>query len=172
MLVLRAGRVFNGERSLGQGAVLIQDGKISDVDTSGALLPEEAEVIDFGSDACVLPGLIDAHVHLAFDASGDVVKSLAACDDDALLAHMEAASIRALQAGVTTVRDRGDRKYLSLKLSGRAPSAGLPHIVASGPPITTNGTATSSEARPRVRPPCGPQCLSALSGTATLSRSW
>ena len=139
MLVLRAGQVFNGERSLGQAAVLIEDGKICDLDTSGAQPPEGAEVLVFGSDTCLLPGLIDAHVHLAFDASADVVKSLAACDDNALLDQMEAASIRALHAGVTTVRDLGDRKYLSLKLSGRAPSAGLPHIVASGPPITTNG---------------------------------
>jgi imidazolonepropionase-like amidohydrolase len=139
VLALRAGQVFNGERSLGQATVLIRDGKISDLDTSGAQPPEGAQVFDFGSDACVLPGLIDAHVHLAFDASADVVASLAACEDNALLEHMEAAAMRALHAGVTTVRDLGDRKYLSLKLSGRVPSAGLPHIIASGPPITTNG---------------------------------
>jgi len=139
MLVLRAGQVFNGERSLGQASVVIRDGKISDLDTSGAPPPEGARIFDFGSDACVLPGLIDAHVHLAFDASADVVKSLAARDDNTLVDHLEAAAIRALHAGVTTVRDLGDRTYLSLKLSGRVPSAGLPHIVPSGPPITTNG---------------------------------
>jgi imidazolonepropionase-like amidohydrolase len=138
-MVLRAGQVFDGERSLGHAALLIQDGKISDVDTSRAPPPQGTQIFDFGSDACVLPGLVDAHVHLAFDASVDVVKSLAARDDNALLDHMEAASIRALLAGVTTVRDLGDRNYLSLKLSGRVPSAGLPHIVTSGPPITTNG---------------------------------
>jgi len=139
VLVLRAGQVFNGERSLGQATVLIRDGKISDLDASGAQPPEGAQVFDFGPDACVLPGLIDAHVHLSFDASADVVTSLADRDDIALLDHMEAAAMRALHAGVTTVRDLGDRKYLSLKLSDRGPSAELPHILASGPPITTNG---------------------------------
>jgi imidazolonepropionase-like amidohydrolase len=118
--------------------VVIQDGRISGLDTSGASPPEGAEVVDFGSDACLLPGLIDAHVHLAFDASAEVVTSLAACDDGALLDHMAAASVRALHAGVTTVRDLGDRNYLSLKLSQRR-SAALPHIVAAGPPITTSG---------------------------------
>src|SRR5512138_739454 len=108
MLVLRAGQVFDGERPRGQAAVLIQDGKITDLDTSCAQPPEEAEDVDFGPDACLLPGLIDAHVHLAFDASADVVTSLAACDDGALLDHMAAAAARALQAGVTTVRDLGD----------------------------------------------------------------
>ena len=124
---------------LGQATVVTQDGRISDLDTSGAPPPEGAEVVDFGSDACLLPGLIDAHVHLAFHASADVVKSLAACDDGALLDHMAAASVRALHAGVTTVRDLGDRNYLSLTLRGRSRSTTLPHILAAGPPITTNG---------------------------------
>jgi imidazolonepropionase-like amidohydrolase len=137
-LVLRAGQVFDGERALGRATVVIQDGKISGLDTSGASPPEGAEVVDFGSDACLLPGLIDAHVHLAFDASAEVVTSLAARDDGALLDHIAAASVRALHAGVTTVRDLGDRNYLSLKLSQRR-SATLPHIVAAGPPITTSG---------------------------------
>lgn len=69
LLVLRAGQVFDGERSRGEAGVLIQDGKFSDLDTGGAQPPMGAEVVDFGSDACLLPGLIDAHVHLAFHAS-------------------------------------------------------------------------------------------------------
>ena len=139
LLVLRAGQVFDGERSRGAAGVLIQDGKITDLDTSCAQPPEGAQVVDFGSDACLLPGLIDAHVHLALDASADVVTSLAACDDSALSDRIEAAAIRALYAGVTTVRDLGDRNYLSLKLGKRFPSTALPHIVAAGPPVTTNG---------------------------------
>jgi len=139
MLVLRAGQVFDGERSRGEAGVLIQDGKITGLATSWAQPPEGAEVVDFGSDACLLPGLIDAHVHLAFDASADVVTSLTACDDNALSDRMEAAAIRALRAGVTTVRDLGDRNYLSLKLARRFSSTTLPHIVAAGPPVTTIG---------------------------------
>src|SRR5258708_25017923 len=138
-LVLRAGQVFDGERTLGPATVVIRDGRISDLDSSGAELPEGAEVVDFGSDACLLPGLIDAHVHLACHASAEEVKSLAACDDGALLDHTAAASVRALHAAVTTVRDLGDRNYLCLRLGGRFRSTMLPHIVAAGPPITTNG---------------------------------
>jgi imidazolonepropionase-like amidohydrolase len=124
VLVLRAGQVFDGERSRGEAGVLIQDGKVTGLDTSGASPPEGAEVVDFGSDACLLPGLIDAHVHLAFDASADVVTSLAACDDGALLDHMAAAAVRAVHAGVTTVRDLGDRNYLSLGWRGRGRGRG------------------------------------------------
>ena len=42
----------------------------------------------------------------------------------------------ALRGGVTTVRDLGDRDYLSLGLRGQP---GLPTIVAAGPPVTTPG---------------------------------
>ncbi len=138
-LVLRAGRAFDGERALGPAMVLITGGTISDLDATGAEPPADAEVIDFGPEACVLPGLVDAHVHLAFDASADVVGALAACDDDALTEHMAAASARALRAGVTTVRDLGDRNYLSVALTERVPATARPHIVAAGPPITTKG---------------------------------
>lgn len=139
LLVLRAGQVFDGERVRGALGVVIQDGKIRGLDTGGSLAHVGAEVADFGPDTCLLPGLIDAHVHLAFDASADVVESLTACDDSTLLQHLHAASIRALHAGVTTVRDLGDRRYLSLMLRQRFGAAALPHILAAGPPITTHG---------------------------------
>ena len=139
LLVLRAGQVFDGERLQGAAGIAIQHGKIRGLDIGGAPPPAGAEVADFGSAACVLPGLIDAHVHLAFDASADVVGSLAACDDSALPDRMEAAAVQALRAGVTTVRDLGDRRYLSLNLRQRPGAAALPHILAAGPPITTHG---------------------------------
>jgi imidazolonepropionase-like amidohydrolase len=173
MLVLRAGQVFDGERSRGAAGVLIQDGKIIDLDTSWAQPPEGAQVLDFGPDACLLPGLIDAHVHLAFDASADVVTSLAACDDNALSDRMEAAAVRALRAGVTTVRDLGDRNYLSLKLSKRfrQPRSRTSSRLArlSRP---SAGTAISWGVRLRARPLCGQRCVSAPNWAATLSRSW
>jgi imidazolonepropionase-like amidohydrolase len=139
LLVLRAGQVFDGERVRGASGVVIQDGKITGLDTGGTQAPAGAEVADFGADTCLLPGLIDAHVHLAFDASADVVASLAACDDYALSDRMEAAAARMLRAGVTTVRDLGDRRYLSLKLRQLPGAAALPHILAAGPPVTTRG---------------------------------
>ncbi|WP_274918050.1 amidohydrolase family protein [Streptomyces sp. WZ-12] len=138
---VRAGHVFDGRTVLGAGMVLIQEGRILDVDTTGAAPPTEAELVDLGPDTWLLPGLIDTHVHLAFDASSDVVARLVAADDSTLLARMRDAAARALRAGITTVRDLGDRGYLSLALrqeiaDGVRPG---PHIVAAGPPITTPG---------------------------------
>jgi imidazolonepropionase-like amidohydrolase len=53
-----------------------------------------------------------------------------------LEAMAEAAGAQ-LRAGVTTVRDLGDRDYLALRL--RESATGLPTIVAAGPPITSVG---------------------------------
>ena len=45
--------------------------------------PDGAEIVD-----TVLPGLIDGHVHLAFDASADPVATLDTRDDAAAFAAM------------------------------------------------------------------------------------
>jgi imidazolonepropionase-like amidohydrolase len=90
----------------------------------------------------LMPGLVDTHLHLCFDASNDPVGHLAETGDDLLREQMAEAARRALRAGVTTVRDLGDRGYLALDLRDqrRAGMAGpLPAIVAAGPPITTPG---------------------------------
>lgn len=138
LLAVRAGRLFDGDRGFGPSTVLVSDGTIVDVDTTGAAPPLHAEVLDLGNDVCLLPGLIDAHVHLAFNASADVVGGLAAVDDAQLLDQMAGAARQALHAGVTTVRDLGDRNFLALGLRDRLEAWGDPgpHIVASGPPIT------------------------------------
>lgn len=139
LLAVRASRLFDGDRGFGPSTVLINDGKIVDVDTTGAAPPAHAEVLDLGNDVCLLPGLIDVHVHLAFNASADVVGGLAAVDDAQLLNQMASAAHQALQAGITTVRDLGDRSFLALGLRDQLDAWGDPgpHIVASGPPITT-----------------------------------
>lgn len=141
VLAVRAGRLFDGERSIGPGTVLIGNGRIVDVDTTGATPPAWAQVIDLGSDVFLLPGLIDAHVHLAFDASADVVAGIGATDDGQLLTQMAQAARRALGAGITTVRDLGDRGFLALTLCEQLDASGElgPQIVASGPPITIRG---------------------------------
>lgn len=135
LLAVRAGRLFDGERSLGPGTVLIGGGRIVDVDITGATPPVHAQMIDLGSDTFLLPGLIDAHVHLAFDASTDVVTRIGTADDEQLLTQMAHAAHRALRSGITTVRDLGDRGYLALTLREQLGKLG-PEIVASGPPVT------------------------------------
>jgi imidazolonepropionase-like amidohydrolase len=134
LTALRAAWLFDGTGSalIPDPLVVIDGGIIVAVD-SGAAAPDDADVIDLGG-AALLPGLVDTHVHLAFDASADPVGALAGRSEDEALEAMIRAGQAALCGGVTTVRDLGDRDYLSLGLRGRP---GLPTIVAAGPPLTT-----------------------------------
>lgn len=86
----------------------------------------------------MLPGLIDTHAHLVFDASTDPAGHLQAVTDETLLADARQAAARALGAGVTGLRDLGDRSYLGVRLRDEtAARPGLgPGIVPAGPPLT------------------------------------
>lgn len=65
----------------------------------------------------ILPGLINAHVHLAFNGRPDRVEALMNCHDDArLVLAMAGRSHQLLDSGVTTVRDLGDREALTIQL--------------------------------------------------------
>ncbi|MET8979414.1 amidohydrolase family protein [Streptomyces sp. NPDC004539] len=139
LLALRAGHVFDGTDVGRSGTVLVEDGVIRDVDLTGATPPEHATVRDFGPDAWLLPGLIDAHVHLCWDAGRDAVAHVASDDRDTVLDTARDAAATMLRAGVTTVRDLGDRDFLTLDLRERVPAERRPDIVAAGPPITTRG---------------------------------
>ncbi|WP_030017303.1 amidohydrolase family protein [Streptomyces monomycini] len=139
MLAVRARALFDG---VGPGlverpTVLIENGRIAAVHPGGLPLVG-TDILDLGA-ATLLPGFIDTHTHLAFDASDDVIGRLTAADDTTLLQRIRTAARATLSAGVTTVRDLGDRAYLTLGLrteTAQDPAAG-PHVVASGPPLTT-----------------------------------
>lgn len=142
MLAIRSARLFDGvaDQLHARPLVLVDEGRIIDVDTTGAGPPEGAELVDLG-EATLLPGLIDSHTHLVFDASNDPVGHLAGRSDDALLEDCRARAQAALAAGITTIRDLGDRRFITLRLREELaahPTQG-PQLLVSGPPITTPG---------------------------------
>jgi imidazolonepropionase-like amidohydrolase len=135
MLALRADRVYRGPGDCGPGVVLVEDGVLADLPPEDGPAPVDVE--DLGN-VTVLPGLVDGHVHLAFDASADVVTPLVRDGDDVLLQRMAENARAALAVGVTTVRDLGDRRFLSLDLRERLRSdpSSVPELLVAGPPLT------------------------------------
>ncbi|MFE6054253.1 amidohydrolase family protein [Kitasatospora sp. NPDC056446] len=143
--VLTAARVLPGPAGevIHDGAVLVEDtviravGPRSEVD---ALAGPDAERSGH-PDGTILPGLVDGHVHLAFDAGPDPVATLAATGDDELYRAMAGRAAQLLASGVTTVRDLGDRGGLAGRLrdavaAGRAVG---PRILSAGAPLTPPG---------------------------------
>src|SRR5918998_551773 len=138
--VLRATRVFDGGCLLdGPHEVHIEDGHIAAIVPSPN--PSDDVSADFG-DATILPGLVDAHVHLSFDASPDI-GALARSDTPATAALRSAMNARRhLAAGVPAVRDLGSPQGIVVDVA-RAVGTPLlpvaPAIVAAGQVLTITG---------------------------------
>jgi len=137
----RAALVIDGvsEQSVEDGVVVIEDESIASVG-SAANLPPDADVVDLG-DVTLLPGLIDAHVHLVWNASAEP-HELVAREGRALTALRCAHSVALhLSAGVTTVRDTGATDALSVDVA-RAVELGVlpgPRVVAAGRVVAMTG---------------------------------
>jgi imidazolonepropionase-like amidohydrolase len=140
MLVLRSARPFDGERFLhGPAAVVVQDGTIVGVEAGRPDPPADAEVFDLG-DVTVLPGLLDTHVHLVGDSEWGALDRVAGYSAEELSRVVEESLRRQLAAGVTTVRDLGDRDWVAVEHRDRQRRNGSvlePTILASGPPLTS-----------------------------------
>jgi imidazolonepropionase-like amidohydrolase len=90
------------------------------------------------SGRTLLPGIVDAHVHLAFDGGPDPVSAIQATDDAALYAAMTERAAGMLRAGITSARDCGARGWLDLRLRDAiaADEVPGPRLAVSGSPLT------------------------------------
>jgi imidazolonepropionase-like amidohydrolase len=142
-VVLRARRLLDGTGAppVHDGALLIDGGRVAYAGAAGGL-PEGAgrvPVLEF-EGATLLPGLVDAHVHLVASGGPDLAADVPGTEAERMLAAVANAR-RQLEAGVTLVRDLGAPGAEAV-LVGRAVEAGTlagPRVVASGPAITMTG---------------------------------
>ncbi|GAA2241828.1 amidohydrolase family protein [Streptomyces amakusaensis] len=127
---------------LDDGAVLTEGDSITAVGPRAEIERQASEGVPrFDFDGTLLPGLVDAHVHLIFDGSPDPVPALANSTDETLFEDMRRRAEQLLRSGVTTARDLGDRHGLALRLAaaiGEGSTPG-PRIVSAGTPLTTPG---------------------------------
>lgn len=154
--VIRAGRLFDGTGSTPEPAEIVIEGdRITDVFRGqGTIATDDDTVIDL-PDGTLLPGLIDAHVHLigsgepgdsAFGV-GDVLNSI----PDVTLSCLRNAT-RDLDAGFTTVRDAAARHYADISVRDAINLGKFtgPRIWACGLGITST---TGHMDREKILPP-------------------
>jgi imidazolonepropionase-like amidohydrolase len=143
--VLTADRLIDGTGAapLDDPVVVVTGGTVTEVFQGRApegSLPADAITLDYRG-CTLLPGLIDAHVHLNFSGDGTSLEELMREPDGVLVAAGAYNARRALEAGITTVRDTGCRQSTAFELR-RALDLGIgvgPRLLACGQPITITG---------------------------------
>ncbi|MFL6100921.1 MAG: amidohydrolase family protein [Actinomycetales bacterium] len=137
MRAYRADVAFDGEREIAGGAVVFVDGAtIVGVEPGTAAAPDGCPVT-YRPGTTLLPGLVDAHVHLCADSTPTALEQLPRLSEeqlDDIVAHSRQVE---LAAGVTTVRDLGDHEWTVVERHRNHPDG--PNVLASGPPITSVG---------------------------------
>lgn len=148
-----------GEPPASRQSIVIENGRITRV-ANGFLDPArlgnvdtEVRLIEL-SKQFVLPGLIDAHVHLASSPGPEMLDS-SVTESEADLALVAAAHAQqTLQAGFTTVVDLGavgipghENAIFGVRDAVRKGTLAGPRVVAAGTPIS----ATSQSRAPRFR---------------------
>jgi len=127
VIAIRAGKLVDvvGGKVLADQTILVSGERITAVGpTAGMPVPAGARVIDL-SRQTVLPGLVDAHVHLTGDPMQHGYRSLGVSDIRAAMYGAYAAR-RTLEAGFTTVRNVGASGFGDVALRDAIDAGELP----------------------------------------------
>ncbi len=161
-IVLKAAHLFDSVsgKLIEHGEVVVVGNKIQAVGTDVAI-PANAQVIDLG-DATLLPGFIDAHVHLSMESSPEWYKDWYAgmmrfpAEQALYGAHYAKAT---LEAGITSVRDLGSSDYIALGLRNAIRAGAIPGprmLVANYAIGSTGGHADQDPVPPQRIAVAGP----------------
>lgn len=120
--------------------VRVRDGRIVALGEAALEGPETARRIELPGRVLV-PGLIDAHVHLELDPGLKTPAEQLAVPEEALRSAMERRARDMLFAGITTARDCGGGRHREHRLRARIDAGELPgpRMLCCGQPITTPG---------------------------------
>ena len=136
-LTLRGGLTWDGliERPV-EGNVVI-DGHLITGTGADTGIGDSLDV----SGCTVLPGLIDAHAHLCFNARPTWREVFDSDTPGSMLLRMASNGRSMLEAGITTVRDLGAPTAISIEIRAAFASALAlgPKLLIAGAPITTTG---------------------------------
>jgi imidazolonepropionase-like amidohydrolase len=130
-------RIWDGtsESYLAEDAIQIEGGKVLSLGKSGDATGELRDC----QGMALIPGLIDAHVHMCLDP--DIKDPLAQdqFSDEEIKSKIIERAQEMLMAGITTARDLGGGKWLELAVRDQINSGELiaTRLVCSGQPVTS-----------------------------------
>lgn len=136
-MVIRFGTLHDrpGEEPRRDGVLVIEGGRVSGIDVPE---PENATRLEA---ECVVPGLVNAHVHLESDGGPNIVQHFTQTTPIRRALVAAANARRALAAGVTSVRDLGATNRIAIEVRDEIARGALPgpNIVAAGNVICMTG---------------------------------
>jgi imidazolonepropionase-like amidohydrolase len=139
-VAVKAARLIDGksDKVLSPAVVLIEDGRIVEVGTALAI-PAGAQVVDLGT-ATLLPGLIDAHVHLTFVPENSGYQALGVSLPRETL-YGASNALKTLLAGFTSARNVGASGFSDVALREAINAGELPgpRLLVSGPALGITG---------------------------------
>ena len=145
MKAIKCSNVFTSEKSsaelLTDKVIIIEGNRFSSIQSLQGFEEESfnGEVIDYRkADLYVLPGMIDAHVHLAHGGTNPSEKY----DADPLVSlRMAHNAFINLKAGITTVRDLGAKNHIDIEFKKGVEKnlVTSPRVLVCGKPIIMTG---------------------------------
>lgn len=136
---VRAARAFDGNRELPEAVVTVEGGLIVNVESGPSAAQRQVD-IDLG-DCTLLPGLIDTHTHLVWDASAAPQDRVALESPERTVLRALSHAMQHLRAGETTVRDLGATGALSVPLAQAITEGDVtgPRVIPCGRAIAMTG---------------------------------
>jgi imidazolonepropionase-like amidohydrolase len=137
---IHCGRLIDGISNQVQPemTVIVVGNKITDIRKGYSAAEAGAQVIDL-KNKTVMPGLMDAHVHLSGETSKNrYTESFTLNDEDFAFRSVNYAE-RTLMAGFTTVRDLGGTIAVSMRNAINNGFIRGPRIISAGKSIATTG---------------------------------
>ncbi|ANN15844.1 hypothetical protein SD37_09410 [Amycolatopsis orientalis] len=125
---------------IADGAVVVRAGKIEYVG-SAARAPRYSNAEEIEVTGAILPGLIDAHVHLVASGGSNFRAEVDGFTRDELVTKAKSNAWRSLQSGITTLRDLGAPQGVAVSIarSGFDFDPEGSDVVAAGRAITAPG---------------------------------
>lgn len=147
-LAIRAKRLINprDQTILDNAVLVIDEGRFTYVGTNPAMIPPTATVLDWGKYTA-LPGFVDAHTHLSFqaDMTSPAVtpwQRMWELSEAELLTLMRSAVLASIRRGVTTMIDKGSASGLDFPVRDEIAAGTTP-----GPRLFTAGPSRRSFAQ-------------------------
>jgi imidazolonepropionase-like amidohydrolase len=141
-LILRNASLWDGDTpDLLARDVVCEDGRVTAIVAAGTAT-SVADDLDFDTDgSTLLPGLVDAHVHLVWSGGSDPAAQVEAEGQQLTLLRAAAHARDQLHAGITTVRDLGSNWDHAIHVARGIDRGAIegPTVIASGRTVIMTG---------------------------------